>query len=139
MAKFNQDFAGQKNIPAGVKVISVLFYIGSVLFLISGILSIAGIGLPEEVGVPQLGRGFEIFGGVVSIILAVLVFLVGMGLWRGKRWTWITAIVLSVIGIITSLIGMVGGSVLGNLIGLIIYVAIGAYLLFNKDAKSVFS
>ncbi|MBI2449846.1 hypothetical protein HYV49_06165, partial [Candidatus Pacearchaeota archaeon] len=60
-------------------------------------------------------------------------------LWRGKRWAWITAIVLSIIGIITSLIGMVGGGIVGNLIGLIIYVGIGSYLLFNKDVKKLFA
>lgn len=127
-----------REISTGVKIISVLFYIGAVLFLISGILSMAGIGLPAETGVPQLGRGFEIFGGILSIALSVFVFFVGFGLWKGRRWAWITAIVLSCIGILTSLIGLIGGGV-GNLIGLIIYAFIGGYLLFNKEVKKAFS
>lgn len=139
-----QDLGG-KEIPAGVKIISVLFYIGAFLFLISGILSVAGVGLPQEnltgaaVGVPQLGRGFEIFGGIISVALAILVFFVGLSLWKGRRWAGITAIILSIIGIITSLIGMIGGGVVGNLITLIIYAGISSYLFFNKDVKRIFS
>ena len=144
MADKHLGFTGKKNIPAGVKIIAVLFYIGAVLFLISGTLSIAGLGLPQEnltgaaVGVPQLGRGFEVVGGIISIGLAVFVFFVGLGNWKLRRWARISAIVLSVIGIIISLISMIGGGIVGNLITLIIYAGIGGYMLFSKDVKEVF-
>ena len=145
MSKYNPDFAGAKNVPTGVKVVSVLFYIGFFLFLVSGILSIGGVGLPEEnitgaaVGVPQLGRGFEIVSGVISVALAVFVFFVGMGLWKGRRWSWLSSIIIAGLGIFISLISMLGGRVIGNLIVLLIYAVIGGYLLFNESARKVFS
>ena len=127
-------------VPTGVKVISVLYYIGAVFELIFGILLFVGSGtLKTKVPFLAFLGPFLIIGGIVLVGLAVLSFFVGRGLWKGQKWSRIVAIVFAVLGVLLAIVGMVQGSIASNIVGLVVSAAIGGYLLFSSDVKAAFS
>lgn len=132
-----------KNVPTLVKVISVLFYIGAVLLLIFGLLSLVGAGAMGSVAsaipiLTILGSGLFVVLGIILIALAVLYFFIGRGLWKGQSWARIVAIILSIIGVVMAIWGMVQGSIASNVVGLIVNALIGGYLLFSSNVKAAF-
>ena len=130
-------------VPTGIKIISVLYYIGAVLELLLGILLFVGAGAISKISIlgalGKLGSGLFIIAGVIFVGLAVLSFFVGRGLWKAQKWTRIVAIIFSVIGVLFAVLGMVQGQIASNIIGLVISGAIGGYLLFSNDVKAVFA
>lgn len=134
-----------KNMPTGVKVISVLFYIVAVLALILGILALVGGGLAGSlVGNDSenaaLGPIFAVAGvaaGVILIIIAVFYFFIGRGLWKGQNWARIVAIILAVIGLLSSLLSLIQGAWM-SIIWLVVDGWIAWYLWFNKNVKKAF-
>jgi hypothetical protein len=132
-----------KEIPMAVKIISVLSYILAVIYLVAGIFFIAGAGtlssLQEVPVIAMLGTAGFAFLGLILIALAVLAFFVGRGLWKGKNWARIVAIIISILGVISAIASLIGGSsIISNLITLIVYALIGGYLLFSKKVKASF-
>lgn len=141
-----------KNVPALVKVLSVLYIIGAVVMVISGILLLVGAGfigayadqiaaaVPGGGGLmAAVGTAALIILGVLIIAFAVLCFFVGRGLWKAKSWARVTAIVLAIIGLLFAILGMAGGNISGNLFSLVINALIGGYLLFAKSVKDAFA
>ena len=133
-----------KEIPVGVKIIAILYFIGAILSLFAGIGMFIGAGPMSAIplGIPGLtamGAGLFIGLGLLMIGLAVLGFFVGLGLWKGQAWARIVAIILAILGIISAIISMIGGNVAANIVGLIINLVVGAYLIMNNEVKKVFS
>ena len=127
-------------VPTGVKVISVLYYIGAVFEVIFGILLFVGSGtLKTKVPILAFLGPFLIVGGIILIGLAVLSFFVGRGLWKAQKWSRIVAIVFSVIGVLFAVLGIAQGQIASNVIGLVISAAIGGYLLFSSGVKAAFA
>ena len=128
-----------EGVPTGVKVISVLYYIGAVFELIFGILLFVGSGaLKAKVPLLAFLGPFLIIGGIVLVGLAVLSFFVGRGLWKGQKWSRIVAIIFAALGALLSIVGMIQGQIASNIVGLVISAGIGAYLLFSSSVKSAF-
>ena len=121
-------------IPTGVKVVSVLFYIGAALGVLGSIMLFVGGSFVAGLlpGFGSLAGGLFIGMGIIMLAISVLDIFVGRGLWKGQRWAWITAIVLLVLGFVLSLISL-------NILMIIIYGIIGAYLIFSKEVKKVFA
>ena len=127
------------SVPTGVKIISVLYYIGAVFELLLGIALIFGAGaLKAKIPFLAFLGPFLIIGGVILIGLAVLSFFVGRGLWKGQKWSRIVAIIFAVLGILSAIYSIVSGSY-SSVIFLLIELAIGGYLMFNSSVKSAFS
>ena len=127
-------------VPTGVKVISVLYYIGAVFELIISVLFFVGSGaIKTQVPLLAVLGPFLIVGGIILLGLAVLSFFVGWGLWKAKKWARIVAIIFAVLGVLLALIGMVQGQIVSNILGLVISAGIGAYLLFSSDVKTAFA
>jgi len=142
LLKGGVDMAG--NVPVGVKIISVLYYIGAVVLILLGILLIVGAGFIGTIlqSIPllgALGAGLFIVIGIILIVFAVLSFFLGRGLWKAQKWARIVVIVFSVLGVLFALLAIVQGQILNNLLSLIINAVIGGYLLFSKDVKAAFS
>jgi len=133
----------QKQVPVGVKIISVIYYIGSVFGIIFGILFLVGAKAIGELEIPVvgfLGAGLFIVGGIILIIFSIIGFFVGRGLWKGQNWARIVAIIFSILGILFIVIGMAQGqSQTGNIVSLIVDVVIAGYLIFSKKVKLAFS
>ena len=129
-----------EQVPTGVKVISILYYIGAVFELIIAVLLFVGSGaLKTKVPLLAVLGPFLIVGGIILIGLAVLSFFVGRGLWKGQKWTRIVAIIFAVLGVLLALIGMLQGQIVSNILGLVISAAMGGYLLFSSDVKAAFA
>jgi len=131
-------------VPTGVKVISVLYYIGAVLSVLFGILFIIGAGaigsVAEQIpGLALAGAGLFVVVGIIFIALAVLGFFIGKGLWKAQNWARIVAIVFAVLGVLMALSSLVQGIIGSSIIGLITNGLIGGYLLFNQNAKAAFA
>jgi hypothetical protein len=124
-------------VPTGVKVIAVLYYIGAVLTILGGIMMFIGSGFLATI-VPFLS-GFAIAGGVLMLALGVLGFFIGRGLWNGRNWARIVALIFAVIGLVGAIMGMVGGAIGSNIFGLIINGLIGWYLGLNANVKQAFA
>lgn len=132
-------------VPTGVKVISVLYYIGAGVSILFGLLLLIGAdffmrtvssNLPH---LPLQGlTGIFIALGIILIGLSVLNFFIGRGLWRGKNWARIFVIIFSALGVISGLYSIIMGSYL-SVLGVVINLSIGGYLMFNAAVKSAFS
>ncbi|MBS3133793.1 hypothetical protein J4214_01010, partial [Candidatus Woesearchaeota archaeon] len=94
--------------PTGVKIISVLNYIGSVISLIVGIILILGAKMISNL-LPSLlpSTGLIITLGVLFIALEILSFFIARGLWQGKKWARTLTLIFIVIGIISALYNLI--------------------------------
>ena len=133
-----------KEIPVGVKIIAVLYYIAAVLSAIFGIFFLIGAGFIGALipGFGALGAGILIVVGIFLIGAAVLGFFIGRGLWRAQKWARIIVIIFSIIGAVMAIIQMItiGALVIASsIISLIIQAVIGGYLLFNGAVKKAFA
>ena len=127
-------------VPTGVKIISVLYYIGAVFELLLGIALFFGAGaLKAKIPFLALLGPFLIIGGIVLVGLAVLSFFVGRGLWKGQKWSRIVAIIFAALGVLLAIVGMIQGNIASNIISLGVSAAMGGYLMFSWDVKTAFS
>ena len=135
--------AKAKEAPTGVKVISILYYIGSGFLALIGLLMVLGAGFISRIlgAMPMLaaiGSGLFVVVGIVILAFSIIGFLVGMNLWKGKSWARIVAIILAALGVLGSLNnlahGAFGGIIMLAIDGFIVY-----YLGFHKESKAFFS
>ena len=124
-----------KNIPTGIKVISILYYIAAAIVVILGILTLVGAG--DVIGIVMLFGG-GVAMGIILIAIAILCFFIGRGLWKGQNWARIVALIISSLGALGAIMSLVGGNFSG-IAGLIIHGIIVWYVGFNKDVKAAFS
>jgi len=126
--------------PLGVKIISVFYYLGAALMIILGVTFLFGGGiLAANLGLSGgIFTGLAVVAAILTIAFAVLFFFIAKDLWRTKNWARIAVIVLSVIGLLSSIsnIGKTPGSSIFNLL---LNALIGGYLLFNRNVKKAFS
>jgi hypothetical protein len=131
------------NVPVGVKIIAVLYYIAAVVLLLAGILAIVG-SATFGAYFASLGSLMALFGGlmivlgIIFIAFAVLCFFIGRGLWKAQKWARILVIIFAILGILSAILNIIKGQ-WGSIVGLIIDVIIGAYLLFGKSVKEAFA
>lgn len=131
-----------KDVPVGVKIISVLYYIGAAFAVIFGVLFLFGAGfISSYFGqfLGALGTGMFIFGGLVFVGLGILNFFIGRGLWKARNWARIVAIIFAILGFISAIIILVSGEFFSSIINLIFQGAIGGYFLFSKKVKATFT
>jgi hypothetical protein len=148
-----------KKIPTPIKIISILFYISAILSILSGILmvisGIAGTAIMAVLGVDKIielipgldvtkviiGELFLvtiIFGGIMALVIGILEYFIGRDLKKGKKWAYIVAVILVLLGLIKVIFALIINP-LSAILGLIIYGVFGYYLLVNKKVKKFFS
>ena len=127
-----------KEMPTGVKVISVLYYIGAAFSFIFGLLFIVGgafiratvsflfgllfIGGGVILGgtlaaLGALGSGLFIVLGIALLGFGVLDIFIGRGLWKGQNWTRIAAIVFAIFGVLGGINSLISGLTNFQIIG----------------------
>ncbi len=111
--------------PVGVTILAVLEFISAGFFILLGLLLLVGGGV-----LGALGGGGEASGymaavaamgavaGVVVLILSVIPLAIGIGLWKLRNWARIVAIVFSGLGVLSNLLGVIGGVTAGEMFSL---------------------
>lgn len=123
--------------PTGVSILAILDILGGILaVLLGGVLAArSGSGLLNSVGFSGFtGLVTAIGGGVV--IAGLLAIFVGWGMWTGKGWAWIVALILAGLGVLGGLGSLAFGST-SALVSLVIDVIIVWYL-FRPHVKAYF-
>ena len=139
-----------KKIPLGIKIISILYFIESILMLLIPLaifvtFVIIGNSLAGVAGGGIAGAFGGIFGGIMFVILLpfiVLFIIVAHSLRKGRNWSRIIAIIISAIIValtITELIGSksIWGIIISSLT-ILINLTIAIYLTINKNIKTFF-
>jgi len=123
-----------KEMPLGVKIISVLTYIGAVLGFLLGIMFLLGANLIND---SKLAPAIITTIGVLFLVIGAFSFFIARGLWKGKNWARIVVIVFSALGAFSAILSLLAGD-FRQLFNLAIDCLIGGYLWFNKDVKAAF-
>ena len=128
----------QASKPKGVRIISVLYFLGSLLALGFGVLALFGASFFTQIlGTGFFGKFFTI-GGIIFITLGILGISTGIGLWKYKNWARWIAIFLSLMGIIMSVISILKGNVSSNIFSVVVGSVIGSYLFLSPKVKAAF-
>jgi lysylphosphatidylglycerol synthetase-like protein (DUF2156 family) len=123
--------------PTGIAVLAILELIAGIIFLIGGafLAALGGSSMLAAYGMGAFSGIIAIFGGVLAVV-GIITIIVGWGLWSGKGWAWTLAVVLSALGVVFSLVGLIGGQA-SDIVGLIIDALILWYL-FRPHVKTYF-
>jgi len=129
-------------IPVGVKIVSIWYYISSIISLLLGIVGIFAFlriptsflfEIPRFLGISSLFLGpLALIVGLLLIAFAVVSFLIAKNLKKAKKSARIAVIVFSVLGFLESLSPL-------NIFGLIINGLVGGYIIFSGKVKEFFS
>ena len=134
----------KKDVPFGVKIISVLHYISSAvgLFIAMLLIYILIVGSGVAKIVPSFARlgGFLIVGIIIFLALAILNFFIGLGLWKGQKWSRMAAIIFSIIFMLVDIfLAKIEGSFGSHIITIAVSAIIAGYLAFSARVKAAFS
>ncbi len=128
-----------KQVPVGVKIISILYYIGAAMSVIFAILLLVGVGtFLANLSILAIFSGLLYFTGILFLGMAVLDFFIARGLWRAQKWARIIVIVFAILAVLGGIVSLIGGN-FSSIITLVISGLIGGYLLFSKSVKQVFA
>ncbi len=110
MATVNQPFRPAKVRPTGVTILAVLEAISALILLVTG----AGIAfLGGSTGI--FGFIFVIVGGIM-LLIGLFELVIAYGLWAGKGWARVIAMILAILSLLFGLIGTIGGSITSLLV-----------------------
>lgn len=118
--------------PFLVTVLSVLYLLIGIIMLIGGALIVAGGVLSDIDGSTEIGG----IGGGAAIILGLIMLVIGAGLYKGWRIMWYLGVLFAIIGLVVSIISIVGGGAV-SVVTLIIELIILWYL-FRRNVKAFF-
>jgi uncharacterized membrane protein (DUF2068 family) len=75
-----------------------------------------------------------VVGGLVSILFGLIDLILAYGLWKGRRWAWIFALVISILEIVFSIFALFLRPRTGELIVLVMELVI-VYLLMQPGVQ----
>ena len=140
-----------KAVPTGVKLISIVYYIGSGLtFLLALVCILGGLifasALKEIPIISSFGSILFVVFGLIFIGLGLLQMFIGKALWHGKKWARIFVVIFAVLSLISGLITVISGAS-SQLLGKIIYgfITLGfnawllIFILLSQESKHYFS
>ena len=119
----------QRERPLGVTILAVLAIISGILGLLGGV---ALLGL----GAAGLG-GVAAIMGILVLVLAVLELAFGFGAWTLQPWAWTLGVASQVLSRCHCRDIAMGGSITGQIVGIII-AAVILYYLFTPPVRQAF-
>jgi hypothetical protein len=153
--------------PIEITMIAALMIVGGIILLLGGIAVMIPFAplLSNDIDTNTSSTSLQIFTGILEVVGACLLvlasgtFIVALGLFKGKEWTWIGTFVISIIAIVLSgiLLGIIFGAtwiintedVLDIIMGIIIFIAniiagiiinaIILYYLYKPYVKAYFA
>lgn len=136
----------EREVPVGVKIISIFDWIFAVLFILGGaasiIVSLLFFGTSKKTGfalISGFSKGIfqSMIFSILFLVFGIFFIFVAIGLWKGKNWTRIVHIILAFIGIGFAIWGLIKLQ-FGNIFSLALNGLIAGYLLFNNKVKKAF-
>jgi hypothetical protein len=115
----------EKKRPTVVKILVLIVAIGSIIPILAGVMMLTGgayEGYFMQELLSQILPTYYVLIGVIGLVTA-------WGLWVGKGWAWIIALIIFIIGIIMDLVTLPTG-----IVGVVID-AIVLYLLMRPDTR----
>jgi len=116
----------EKKRPMTVKILVLIVAIGSIIPILVGFMMLTGGGAYEGYFMQEL---LSQIVPTYSVVVGVIGLVVAWGLWMGRGWAWILAVIIFIIGIIMDLITLPTG-----IVGVVID-AIVLYLLLRPDTR----
>ena len=121
----------ERELPLGVRIVSILNYISSFILLIWGIFLFVTT-------TSTASKWLFIVVAIIFILTAILQFFVARGLNRCKNWARYTSMALAII-IISSSIEFLWLGQTVYILSALLYFAILLYLMFSYEVKKFFS
>lgn len=125
--------------PMGATVISV---IEAILGVLGILLALAAIGLGSiagglvgssgvEGGAAAAGvlAGLGFVFGLIALLIALLYLAIAYGVWKGRGWSWMLGVVVSVIGLVFGVLGLTGGVTVSSIISLALPIVVLYYFM----------
>jgi hypothetical protein len=115
----------EKKRPMVVKILVLIVAIGSIIPILAGVMMLTGgayEGYFMQELLSQILPTYYVLVGVIGLVVA-------WGLWVGRGWAWIIALIIFIIGIIMDLVTLPTG-----IVGVVID-AIVLYLLMRPDTR----
>ena len=111
-----------KAAPTLVKVLAASFYLPALLLLVESVRMYTVIDIQND-------YGYSLIYAFVTFVLAMVGFLLGKGIARGARGTWLLALVLTVIALLACLQSLLGYVSVYVILNTIVMAALLALLL----------
>lgn len=133
---------GKTGRPLGITIIAILEILAALFLIFVGILLAFAVtliaGLGSIVALPFLGVSL----GVILVIPGFIILLVGIGLFKGWKWTWYLEVILLGLGAILDIVSIVTAftdvqSIATNIVSLLIEVVFLWYF-FRQNVKAFF-
>jgi hypothetical protein len=115
----------EKKRPTVVKILVLIVAVGSIIPVLAGVMMLTGgayEGYFMQELLSQILPTYYVLIGVIGLVVA-------WGLWIGRGWAWILALIIFIIGIIMDLVTLPTG-----IVGVVID-AIVLYLLTRSDTR----
>jgi len=125
--------------PLGITLLAVLHILKAIFLFLGGIALIALGAFVRRgfFGIPRFLNGAVILVGGVILAVGLLYLGLAWGLWTGKGWAWAVSLLVTLFGLIVSLVSLAIGG-LGAIVVLILDSAI-VYYLFRPNVRAFFS
>jgi len=121
--------------PILITILAILEFLGGLLFLIAGIVIVAGVITTADV--PELAELGSI-GGIGFIIVGLIALIIAGGFWNGWSIMWYLGVIFNAISAAFIVYTMfTGGGIVAGIIPLIIELVILFYL-FRPGVKEFF-
>jgi hypothetical protein len=123
--------------PTGITILAILELIGGIFGLLGGILliGVGGSGILSSLGYGIASGLIAALGGGV-VVFSLFALLMGWGMWTGKGWAWIIAVILYILGALANLASLAIG-VYTSIVGLVI-AALILWYLWRPHVKAFF-
>jgi hypothetical protein len=126
----------------GLKIISVIYYIASVLYLAISLVAFIKSSWISELSnlglLPNMSQQTITIFGIIFILLAVLSFFIARGLLKFQMWARIALLAICTINILGGILSVLEKSY-PSIINLVFNLIIACYLIFSKKVKAAFS
>ena len=160
MNKNSENDSLLRHRPTGVTILAVLFVIAGAFTLLGGIATLVAIPFVANVNPNVIGNEIQFNGqqsllmpseqtalaqgsgsiltvlGAVLIPLGIASLVVAYGLFKAKSWSWVVAVVLSIIGVVVNVISLVTAN-MGAITGALVGIAINAIVLYYLSRRNV--
>ncbi|HDD69384.1 MAG TPA: hypothetical protein ENG61_03400 [Candidatus Korarchaeota archaeon] len=130
-----------KKVPLGISAINSLLLTISAILLATGLSGL--LDLPEAplnpflrvIGVKLEVPRPDVYGGIVSIIVSIIIFAVALGLGRAKLWAFFTAVFLFALSAILGALNILSNSLFAILTVLVSLLCL-TYLIGSPKVRS---